>query len=314
MERAGIDPAAWRPGSGLVDNDATVRAVYRYYGELYLAHPELEWAGMANVVGPLFYAGWQDLYAARHLSDDAERLRYLAQLLDLPELPDWSDVLIDAFGISVNPLTLVGQLAGEELKWFEDRFLRMQREIFEDLAWQHEAYLWGGIEELRRLTSAGELDRATLWAWENIASGDPARVARGNEALLWREQRQVIQDDYDDIRRHHGPAGEAFTDLLTWLAESPFPDGRAYREVLPRIVEVPTFLPPLWLPGPKLRVPAPRGNVADFGNRWEWIRRDMLPAYRRLLADPERMRATVATPVATRVRNFRKLDDLPYPD
>ena len=42
-------------------NRRTVEAVYGYYGQLFLEHRYLEWAGMASMIGPAFYAGFRDL-------------------------------------------------------------------------------------------------------------------------------------------------------------------------------------------------------------------------------------------------------------
>ena len=54
----------------------------------------------------------------------------------------------------------------------------MQKEIFDDLAWQHEAYMLGGaalMQDIHR-RHPDEIDARTLVAWEDIASGDPDRV------------------------------------------------------------------------------------------------------------------------------------------
>src|SRR5215472_15626185 len=59
--RAGIEDESWRPGHGVDENRRVVEAVYSYYGELFLAHPYLLWAGMASMIGPAFYAGFRDL-------------------------------------------------------------------------------------------------------------------------------------------------------------------------------------------------------------------------------------------------------------
>lgn len=324
LERAGIDPASWDPKKGLLANDETIQAVYRYYGQLYLDHPELQWAGMANLVGPMFYAGWQDLYAVRHIADEGQRIKYLSELLDLPKLPDWVYDVIDVTAdlpFLLSPVSLAEDLVSEDGEWFEVKFLQMQKEIFEDLAWQHEAYLGGGIEELRRVREQepDALDDETLRAWEDIDSGDPQRIARGNKALLRREQRRIVQDHYDEMRRHHGPVGEAFTRLLTLISDNPIPGGRPYRDVVTRTIgfEIDTPRVPLvgWdPPDPGVHVTLPRGNIADFDDRWEWIERDMLPSYRRLLADPDQMRRLVETPVSERAGRLRRLDDLPYPN
>jgi hypothetical protein len=58
---AGIDRAHWEPDRGVEVNRRTIERVYAYYGRLYLRHARLEWAGMANLIGPSFYAGFQDV-------------------------------------------------------------------------------------------------------------------------------------------------------------------------------------------------------------------------------------------------------------
>jgi hypothetical protein len=216
LDRAGIDYQAWDPSKGLRTNDGIVVRVWERYGEFHKDHPELLWAGMANLVGPTFYAGWQDLHTLR-TAGDSDRAKLIARLL--PGVPG---------AVAKEAVRL---LTVEELRWFEERFLIMQKKIFEDLAWQQEAYITGGIAEMRRLRTARQIDRDTLKAWEDIASGDARRIARGNRSLLYREQKQVIGDDYRAMRRHHPPVGEMFTRILTLTAESPVPGGKPYRDV-----------------------------------------------------------------------------------
>jgi uncharacterized protein YukE len=333
--RAGIDGDSWRPEDGLFTNDEIVQAVYRYYGNLYLEHPELQWAGMANIVGPMFYAGWQDMYAIRGLSDDGQRARYLSELVGLPTLPsvayDAADHLSVLPGGFLNPANLAEHLTNEELEWYEDRFLGMQREIFDDLAWQHEAFLLGGVPLMREIGSRypSDLTQRDLDAWEDIGSGDPERVSTGNRELLLREQKRVIQNDYDAMREHHGPVGDLFTYGFSAMADNPIPGGQAYRDYDPIVLggewdtpEVPIgplgpFGPHLdWDPpdvGAHVTLPLPAGNLSNFDDRWGWIENDMLPHYQELLRDPDATRTLVSTPVADRAGDFRKLPDLPYP-
>ena len=61
LKRAGIERSSWRPARGVDENRRTVEAVYTYYGRLFLDHPHLKWVGMANMIGPAFYAGFRDL-------------------------------------------------------------------------------------------------------------------------------------------------------------------------------------------------------------------------------------------------------------
>jgi uncharacterized protein YukE len=328
--RAGIDPSRWRPEDGLHENDAIVQAVYRYYGDLYLDNPELQWAGMANIVGPMFYAGWQDIYAIRQLADPADRAEYLSRWVGLPTFPDQVYDAADAVGHVIpggflNPVHLAEHLTADELEWYEDRFLMMQREIFDDLAWQHEAFVLGGAPLMREIASRNpnELLPRDVDAWEDIASGDAERIQQGNADLLLREQERVIQDDYDAMREHHGPVGDVFTYGFSTMAENPMPGGQAYRDYDP--IEV-TFdvVPdvPIGPLGPFTQLvdvevsqtlPLPAGNLSNFDDRWGWIENDMLPRYQELLQDPHATRALVSSDVASRAADYRKLPDLPYP-
>ena len=61
LARAGIQRASWHPSRGVDENRRAAEAVYGYYGQLFLDHPYLEWAGMASMIGPAFYAGFRDI-------------------------------------------------------------------------------------------------------------------------------------------------------------------------------------------------------------------------------------------------------------
>jgi hypothetical protein len=61
-----------------------------------------------------------------------------------------------------------------------------------DVASEHEAYLNGGLKAIDEMHDAGLLDSRTQRAWQNIASGEPARIEQGNADLAWHEQNQVI--------------------------------------------------------------------------------------------------------------------------
>ena len=313
--QAGIDPDAWDPDRGLLHNDAIVQSVYKFYGELWLEHPELQWAAMANLVGPMFYGGWQDLYTLRHITDDGLRNEYLLRLTPLPELPGSA---YDLIGHLDMPLGL-NDLAAGDLAWLETKMLAMHQEIFNDLGWQHAAYTWVGVDAIEFAGVSGD----NLRAWQDIASGDAVRVANGNRFLLDREQKVIIQDDYEAIRSYRGPIGEALTYLMTWTASNPIPGGEPYRDVVTRNLEIPSLSldsPKIWPPWEwvpvdydPITITVPRGNIANIADRWEWIMVDMVPAYIRLLGDPVLMTEIIETPVSVRADGERLLGVLPYP-
>ncbi len=247
--RAGIDPTAWNPRAGLGANDATVRAVYAYYRQLGLEHGEFQWMKMAAVGGPLFYAGFKDIDTAG----------------------DWAD------GSSVvRPIPGVfGDISAEELRWNEGQFLTMQKAIFSDLAWQHEAFALGGagaihgaVNKLPVSERQRVLDDRTSQAWDDIDSGDPDRVTAGNYRLIEREQGPVIQPYYDEMRDR--PTGGPFTFGLTRQADTPIPGSETYLEHSHHPI----------LQG------IPEGNISNYDDRIGWIQDSLWPAHQEQLQTP----------------------------
>ncbi len=305
LEAAGIDGDAWDPSQGASANSETITSVYDYYGQLFLDHPELQWAGMANLIGPSFAAGFYDL----------DMIRDVAQQVDgaLPSIPNapgsWDD---DAREM----LETLRDLPDSEVQFYEERLLSMQQEIFLDQASMHEAYLLGGTEETDRMQAAGLMDLDTGSAWHDIASGDPDRVTEGNVQLLHREQWDVIADDYDEMRSRPG-TGEAMTWMTTVVGAPSIPGAQGYADVFPAVIDLqtPGNLGPFPLPQADLGdvvTPLPDGNVADRYDRWDLITQDTLPAYQDLLAnDPDRLRELVGSDFDGRVDDYRLLERTP---
>jgi hypothetical protein len=263
-ESAGIDPSHWDPALGVEANKRTIARVYDYYGRLYEQQAHLQWAGLAKLIGPSFFAGF----------------------LDLGFLPDATRRVL-------RPLF-------QDLRFFEVTFLTMQRKIFEDQALMHEAYLARGLAAIQELRSAGIVDEATTRAWEQIDAGDPAGVEEGNRTLLFREQHDIIERYYAQMRGYEPPQGRAFTYLLTLAGSPAVPGAKSYAAVFP-------FTLPRSGGAVVLATPFPAGNIAVFANRWDLIVEDTLPAFRKLLGDPARTLALVARPVEERVPRFRMI-------
>jgi hypothetical protein len=283
LDSAGIDRGSWRPGRGVEENRRTIEAVYGYYGRLFLDRPYLQWAGLAGMIGPAFYAGFQDL----GLVPDAVRGAVTA-----------------VAGRAAR--RLAGDAAGD-LGFYETTFLTMQKKIFEDLAGMHEAYLAGGVAQIEEFYRARIIDAATLTAWRQIDTGRrdaaSAAVADGNRALLFREQHDIIDRFYARMLGYRWPLGRAFTYLLTLAGTPSVPGARSYPERYPLTVDA-------WLPriAVSARTPLADGNIAIFTDRWKLIDTDTLPAYLTLLRDhPDRARALVATPLPQRMTRYRLL-------
>jgi hypothetical protein len=275
-ESAGIDASHWDPALGVEPNRRTIGRVYDYYGRLYERHARLEWAGLAKLIGPSFYAGFLDL---GFFPDTTRRVLR------------WFERLIGA-GRRGTPLP------DEALRFFEVTFLTMQRKIFEDQALMHEAYLSRGLGAIHELRAAGMIDEATVRAWEQIDGGDPPRVQDGNRTLLFREQHDIIERYYAKMRGYEPPQGLAFTYLLTLAGSPALPGAKSYAAVFP-------FMLPPSGGAVVLTTPFPAGNIAVFENRWDLIVEDTLPAYRKLLEDPTGTLALVARPIEERVGRFR---------
>jgi hypothetical protein len=293
FRNAKIDASHWDPTRGTDVNRRTIERVYDYYGRLYLEHARLEWAGMANMIGPSFYAGFLDIGflpdRTRYLVDGVRHLvragsRRVRRLFSRDA---WAEEL------------LVGDLG-----FFETTFLTMQRKIFEDQALMHEAYLDGGLQAIGELGLAGIIDSATVRAWEQIDGGDPAEIHAGNRTLLYREQHDIIDRFYVDMRKHSPPSGRIFTYLLTLAGTPAVPRTKGYGDVFPltltarisRRVRI------------ALRTPLASGNLALFTNRWQLIETDTLPVYQRLIAEQAaEARALIEAPMAQRVGRFRLL-------
>ena len=298
----GIDPSSWDTSMGTEHNWETIKKVYDFYGQAYLSNPDLQWAGMANMIGPSFAGGFKDMAMLRDLAQ---------QIADNPA----SDVPLPI-------LDQIEQLAGmtdAEIRYYETSMLDMNKEIFLDQARQHQAYMNGGIDEINRLQDSGAIDSKTAEAWANIESGDPERVQEGNTSLLYREQNEIIADDYDNMRNH--PGGEAVTYLVTLAGEPSIPGAKSYAEVFPYEFSVES-------PGPE-NVPFtnwdnptqfrtdfitgfPDGNISNADQRWELIRQDTLPAYQDLLAtDPAGAEQIIASDFNDRVDQHRPTNNIP---
>lgn len=281
LDRADIDGRRWRPGGGVARNIENIEAVYTYYGRLFLDHPYLQWAGMANMIGPAFYAGFRDIGL---LPDGA---RHAVLLL-----------------LGRRKRALEDDAAGE-LGFYETTFLTMQKKIFEDQAPMHEAYIANGIAELERFYDAGIVDDATLQGWRQVdrgrAQGDLTLLASGNRLLLLREQRDIIDRFYLRMLSRRRPEGAIFTYLLTLAGAPSVPQARSYPERYPLTIVV--SLP---IARVSLGTPLADGDIAIFANRWTLIDRDTLPAYIAFIGErTQQARELVSSSVGKRMQQYR---------
>jgi hypothetical protein len=314
LRAARINPSQWNPLRGTDANKASIEAVYEYYADLYNSDPNtFLWAGMASMIGGSFYAGFQDLGDAQKLAD------LIAKVNMLPG------------GVPLALKPLVGLSAAElkiELRYYETTLLNMQQEIFTDMATAHEAYRSGGMAAIERLYAKDSYNfgRQTIEAWRQIdegrRTGNDALIAKGNKTLLRREQKYVIDDNYQDMR-NRPVTGGAVTYLMTMLGAPSIPGAKTFAEVFPITVAgdvsvgTPHSVFGVNIPhvdvGTSISVatPFPNGNIANFDDRWALIEADTLPTYLNLAQHHQpTVTKILAIPIGQRADGNHTIDNL----
>lgn len=316
-EAAGIDPTEWNPQLGLDANAHIVESVYEYYADLYRSEPgSLWWAGMAAMIGPSFYGGFRDLESFADLADKAQVVARMMSAWPGSAQPAW--VATD----------FAAGFTEEELRWYQQVLLGMQQEIFLDMAPAHEAYNHGGMLAIEALFAedAYRDGAATVAAWQKIDDGrrtdDVELIRAGNRELLYREQRHIIRNDYDEMRGRR-LTGEVVTYIMTAIGAPSVPGAKSYPELFPLDVDVSqwvgtprevTVIP--WVysqsvphAGGEVTVtvttPLPDGNISQFDDRWALIEQDTLPVYVDLAEHhPDVILDVLDVPVGDRADDF----------
>ena len=312
VDSAGIDFDDWDPELGAEANREQIIDVYRYYGDLFLEDPDLQWAGMANAIGPSFAAGFFDLATFRQAAGD------LANVAD--SLPP------GAFPLGSEGLEALANISAEELRYYETTFLRMQYDIFLDQAPMHEAYRSDGLDGIYELAGDNRLPPAMVEAWEMLdegkRTGDQSLIAEANTIFLRREQEDIIDDYYLQMRNRF-PSGPAFTYLMTMIGTPSIPGAEGFADAYPIDVSIetpgperigtPSRLGPISIPSVSVdnplqgevivTTPFPDGNLANFEDRWRLIEENTLPAY--LDLDPAEARDLAAADVGGRIDEQR---------
>jgi hypothetical protein len=134
----------------------------------------------------------------------------------------------------------------------------------QDLAWQFEAYRKGGLDALEEIYAVDSahtnLDLNAITAWQNIDQGiqqtNQALVLSGNEALLHREQQQVLAFGYATLSSMTG-----ITTLMSILADCPIWDYDPGHVDYNEPFDGRDFLSVVGI----------GHNIANFDDRWTWI-------------------------------------------
>lgn len=235
LSDAGITQAQWASQATPNNNGFTaaqqqvVQKVYAFYQALYNQKPtQFLWAGLAKIAGG---AVWNGLNLAQS--------QFVAPVLTAEArlFPPATEGQVDAYLIANTEIPV---------------FLQMQQDIFNDLAWQFEAYRYVGLFAIKLLPLVDQntgLDQNTQSAWVNIDSGNATQIVVGNNALLLREQNTVLQRDYNQFQWPVGNILGEFTQAL-------FPQSQTFTQVEGNLA-----------------------NIANFQTRWDWISRSILPTW-----------------------------------
>jgi hypothetical protein len=191
--------------------------LYFHYGTLFLQRPdELWWAGLASTIG-------------RGTIPAVRRLDYMDLGVNLG-LPTVSHFAIQ----QTRRMIVQGATA-----------------IFDNMAWQHHAYLAEGLKELRAMSDpgVGAIPPYVFYqGWCRIARGTPSEVAQGTKKLVEYEQREILQ---------------------RYLEQIPWPFS-AWMDVgavatIPGVIDFWHF--------------EPLGRFANFDDRFHWLEYQVLPAW-----------------------------------
>jgi hypothetical protein len=245
LQRAGIQANQWDPTQGFASNCENVRRVYDYYGDLYHRAPrKMLWAGLARLGGlEVFYPSFLLLDMVRKVAA-GEVVPWLTQTPLMRKLLD--DMLPEAATLAT----------------LECRLLEVQKDIFEDIAWQHEAYLQGRLDVLQRCCQAGILQPCDYEAWHKINQEQcPATIGEGNKMLVRREQEKVVQPLYDTLQKELLWARWYFAD------QAILQPGHAMSRLAFAINKtVKSFLEAV-----------PEGDIMNLDDRWKWIEEHVYP-------------------------------------
>jgi hypothetical protein len=276
------DKKAWFVGQGASfrANKRIIHAVYDYYGAVNKRNPsKCLWAGLGRVAGGPFFWGFelidnmiQSIEADPCFAPPDAWTAFVCSL-GPPNSPPGPTLDVRGLNIAIHA----------ECQSAIESLMKMGRDIFMDLAWQHEAYLAGGLSEILRLDQPNvfdqdsELQKNCVQAWKDI-DGDSTGALRGNCALFQREQLHTIPPGYKAL---HALLG--VPTVMSFLASSPHPWGKSFFDYW----EMKGVTVPPWGGDPKTALPQDQSyfgarfshDVTEDGDRWSWMQNSVYPTW-----------------------------------
>ena len=165
-----------------------------------------------------------------------------------PEQFLWAGLGRMAGGAVVGGLDLFATFPTLDPGFLTTTMVQIGKEIFLDLAWQHEAFLADPANAMQLVREhdirhAAKVSYAA--AWEKIVSGIAEAVAEGNKMLLENEQFSIIQPYYNQLRRNIDSAW--FARHIRAFTGNIHPYHRDFLTAFPL------------------------GDVTLYADRWQWI-------------------------------------------
>ena len=263
LKRAGLQGVTWDPSLGFDVNEDNARKVYDYYASLYLSDPQhFQWAGLARLAGRAVVGALKTSQNRRQLLASDIR-KWQSQYEEMSASIFSTDAALAALSANI----FRANLELDSIQYFDAEFLKGQRDIFMDLAWQHEAFRTIGLDAIKAINLSGDLGAPSdvVGFWQHISSNDPTVVAGGNRELAHREQFDIIQPTFDRIAAHYGNVFSPF--VISFLS-------KATHSLMPGMHD---FVQYAENTGVDIA-------ITSVEARWEWFINDILPAWESLNA------------------------------
>ena len=142
----------------------------------------------------------------------------------------------------MKPAEQLANLGEGEVTWFEHKFLSMQQQIFLDMGSMNQAYADGGMPAIQEMADAGLFEKTTnpyatddmldSWCVINDPNSTPDELHEAAYKMAYREQHDIIQDDYDDMRNHPG-TGELVTKMFSTVGQVSVPGAHTMGQYSP---------------------------------------------------------------------------------